>query len=404
MPLTNDDACSAELLAADGTVYTFNNTGATVSLDELSLAPPATGAQTTTGWLNSALNNTTWFRFVAPVSGDVRINNTFINYNGQVAVYDAVNCTNINGFTLLSANDNAIGGTSLAPNFTICGLTPGNVYYLLHDGNTATTGNYSISIIPLNFQVGSVVDVIDVCTGDSADLFTAITGYDAGGIWTAQIPSAGIGLNGSIFNSEGLAYQVFNFEYTLQDGCATDSIIAQVNVSKPSSAGEDGTITVCRNEPVDLLAGLNGNIDLGGSWFNPSNVLMPNSEIIAPNIPGQYNYDYISGNGICPNDTANVLLNVDANCNFNSLEESVFSAITLYPNPSNGVVFISNEGNTGVFDIEVKDLNGRTIMNKRNGVKPSSVSEINLTDKVTGIYFITLRNDDIERTFKVVIQ
>lgn len=404
MPLTNDDVCGAEMLAADGTVYTFNNTGATVTLAELVIAPPATGPQTTTGWINSALDNTTWFRFIAPASGDVRINNTYTNYAGQAAVFDATNCSDFNNFTLVAANDNAIGGTSVAPNFTICGLTPGNMYYLLHDGNSATAGNYSISIIPIDFQVGSVVGVIDVCTGDTADLFTAITGYDAGGIWTAQIPSAGIGLNGSIFNSEGLAYQVFNFEYTLQDGCASDSIIAQVNVSRPSSAGEDGTITVCRNEPVDLLAGLNGNIDLGGMWYNPSNVLMPNSEITAPNIPGQYNYDYISGNGICPNDTANVLLNVDANCNFNALEETLFSAITLYPNPSNGVVFISNEGNTGVFDIEVKDLNGRTIMNKRNGVKPSSVSEINLTDKVTGIYFITLRNEDIERTFKVVIQ
>jgi hypothetical protein len=305
---------------------------------------------------------------------------------------------------LIAANDNAIGGTSLAPNFTICGLTPGNLYYLLHDGNTATVGNYSISITPIDFQVGSFVGVIDVCTGDTADLFEGIAGYDAGGIWTAQIPSAGIGLNGSIFNSEGLAYQVFNFEYTLSDGCASDSIIAQVNVSRPSSAGEDGTITVCRNEPVDLLAGLNGNIDLGGTWYNPSNVIMTSSEIFAANIPGQYNYDYISGNGICPNDTANVLLNVDANCNFNSLEENAFTSISLYPNPSNGLVYISNDATSGNFDVEVKDLNGRSIMNKRNGVKPASVTEIDLTGKVTGIYFITLRNDESERTFKVVIQ
>lgn len=68
------------------------------------------------------------------------------------------------------------------------------------------------------------------------------------------------------------------------------------------------------------------------------------------------------------------------------------------------MVYIANDATSGNFDVEVKDLNGRSIMHKRNGVKPASVTEIDLTGKVTGIYFITLRNDDSERTFKVVIQ
>ena len=76
MPLTTDTVCGAELLTVDGTVYTFNNTGATVSFDESNIAPPATGAQTTDGWANSTLNNTTWYKFIAPASGSIRVNAT----------------------------------------------------------------------------------------------------------------------------------------------------------------------------------------------------------------------------------------------------------------------------------------------------------------------------------------
>jgi hypothetical protein len=257
---------------------------------------------------------------------------------------------------------------------------------------------------PIVLEAGSFTNVLNVCSGDTINLWTGITGFDTGGTWTAELASAGTGIyNDSMFSSAGLAYQVFNFEYRVIDGCAYDSIVGQVDIYGPSSAGGDGTLTVCRNQPVDLLAGLTGNVDLGGTWYDPSNNPITNSEIISSNIPGQFNFDYITGNGVCPDDTANVLVTVDASCNYLSLEETVISSMNVYPNPTNGVVYIQTTV-SGSATIEVTDIEGRVIMKASDVSFGTSPFQIDLDKNISGMYFIKVSNNSIERNFKVIVQ
>ena len=333
----------------------------------------------------------------------MRINNTAINYAGQAAVYTTQGCVDYGLFTLVAANDNEIGGSSVAPNFTVCGLTPGAEYYLMIDGSTATTGNYSVRMTPIVLEAGSFTSLQNVCSGDTVNLWNGITGFDNGGLWTAELPSAGTGIfNDSMFSSAGLAYQVFNFEYRVVDGCAYDSIVGQVEIYGASSAGGDGTLTVCRNEPVDLLAGLTGNVDFGGTWYDPSNNAIANSEIISSNIPGQFNYDYITGNGVCPDDTANVLVTVDASCNYLSIEETFITTMNVYPNPTNGVVYLQSVV-TGKATIEVTDIEGRIVLESSDVSLGSSPYMIELDKKISGMYFIKVSNETAERNFKVIV-
>jgi hypothetical protein len=401
MPLSNDTVCGAQMLPVDGVSYVFNNTGATVTAGENTIAPPTTGAQTTTGWLNSTLNNTLWYTFVVPASGNVRVNNTAINYAGQAAVYTTAGCFDYGLFALNSANDNEIGGTSVAPNWTVCGLTPGDTAYLLIDGSTATAGNFAISISAINLNAGGVNNVVDICSGDSVNLFNTINNYDNGGVWTATIPAAGTGIyNDSMFASAGLAYQVFNFEYRLTDGCAFDSIVGQVSIFRPSSAGNDGTVTVCRNEPFDLLAGLSGNVDVGGTWYDPSNNALADSWLTAGNIPGQFNYDYITGNGVCPNDTSNVLVTVDASCNYLEVNEMAFEGVTIYPNPTNGIVFISTASKN--LNYVIVDVNGRAIESPISTTS-TTTHEIDLGKHQPGVYFIKVTSEEYIKVFRIVL-
>ena len=427
MPISNDTVCGAEELMVDGTVYIFDNTGATVTTGETGIVPSQTGYNVTDlpsmGWGQPTLQRTTWFTFTAPASGSMRFSGEDIDtYWSQIGIYEAPICNDFNTFNLVAASDQAnvnittIGNTTtidtikVAPNFTICGLTPGATYYIMHDSwagaNGATTlqGQYSISMTPINLEAGTFVNVLDACTGTSVVLFDGITGYQPAGAWTAELAPAGTGLTDSLFNTSGLGYQVYNFEYRVTDGCAYDSIVSQVQIFPLSSAGTDGSITVCRNEPVDLLSGLGGNVDLGGSWYNPSNQLMPSSAINASNIPGLFNYDYITGNGVCPDDTANVLLTVDGSCDYLNVQEMTFSSMSLFPNPTNGLVFITNEGNSDVFNYEVLDMDGRVIASKANAINGSSTTTIDLTGKVTGMYMIRVYNGNAEKVFRVVLQ
>jgi hypothetical protein len=404
MPLQNDTVCGAEMLNLN-TTYTFNNTGATVSLDEINIAPPATGAQTTTGWINSTLNNTLWFKFVAPASGRVRINSTSTNYNGQSAVYDVALCSDFNNnFDLIAANDNEIGGPSLAPNYTVCGLTPGNTYYIMHDGATGTGGNFGIKITEIVLDAGLSNPLSNICYGDTINLYTTINSFATGGSWSAPLASSNASIyNDSLFTSVGLAYQVFDFEYRIVDGCAYDTIISQVKIFAPSNAGEDGTITACKNEPVDLLSGLTVNADFGGNWFDPSNNPIANSQVTTGNFPGSYNYDYIVGNGVCPDDTANVVINVGT-CNWLDITEETFAGVEVFPNPTNGVVFVAASMNAGNFSYEVTDANGRVIAEAINGVIAAATTSIDLSKVETGVYFIQLSNATAKKVYRIVVQ
>jgi hypothetical protein len=252
----------------------------------------------------------------------------------------------------------------------------------------------------IDLEAGTANPVVNVCAGDSVDLFTAITGNQANGVWTAQLASAASGLNGSTFQSAGLAFQTFNFQYRLTDGCAYDSIIGQVKIFPPSSAGSDGTVTVCRNQPVDLLFGLGGNVDLGGQWYNPSNVTIAQSQINSSNIPGQYNYVYITGNNVCPDDSATVLVNVLSSCNWLGLDELSSSSVTLYPNPTTGNLNVQLNA-IETINAVVYDAQGKLILtanNLKNG------STIDLSAVETGIYMVHLNAENASMIQRVIKQ
>ncbi len=402
MPLTNDSTCLAEVLPVDGTPYTFDNTGATTQVNEATIAPPTTGFNTTDGWGNSNIDFTTWFTFVAPTSGSVFISGKDVGFDGQIAVYDVTDCGDFTTYTLLAANDDAIDFSSAAPDFSVCGLTAGNTYYLMHDSwSSFTTGQYSISLREIVVEAGATTGLIDVCSGDTVNLFNGMAGQDAGGVWSEMVPTAGF--TDSIFPSAGLAYQVFDFEYVVTDGCAADTSLQQVQIYGPSSAGNDGTITVCQNEPLDLLSGLSGNVDLGGDWYDPSNNAT-SSSITASAIPGSFNYDYITSNGVCPADTSNIEVIVSASCDFLNTQELFFGEMSVFPNPSNGIVNITNFGSTDVFSYEITDVKGSVIGGSTSAINGSSTTEIDLEGLETGIYLIEVYNDSARKTFRIVLQ
>ena len=400
MPLTNNDVCGAETIPVDGENYIFNNTGATIDPNDLGIVPPATGANTTDGWFNSTLNLTTWFKFTAPNSGDVRINCTNINYNGQIAVYNNSNCQTLNLNQLVGANDNEINGTSVAPNFTLCNLIPGNTYFMLFDAFISTPGNYSISISEIILNAGTQGAQLDVCYGDTVNLFDGITGNDAEGVWTQQIPT--LGLQDSLFVTTGLASVVFNFTYTLTDGCADDAVNATVKVFSPSSAGNDGSLTLCKNEPFSLLNGLSGNVDIGGTWYNPQNQVLGSSIDTASNFPGQFNYDYIVSNGICPADTANILVIVDPSCDYLASLGELQASLLIYPNPTSTELTLDFGFNAANVNYILYDINGKIVLAENEIAFQNGKYIVGTAGILPGMYMLHINSKENNQVYRII--
>ena len=396
MPISNDNPCGAHPITVGAPGLLYNNTGATVSAEELGIVPPVTGAQTTTGWANDALNHTTWFKFTAPASGNVRIDATGVEYNGQIGVYFGADCSILPSFTLEGANDNEIDGTSEAPNFTVCGLTPGAEYYVMHDGS-GTAGNYTIEISEVSVYAGVEGEVLEICYGESTNLFLGIANYTLGGEWIATSPA--VVLQGNTFNSTDYASQTYTFNYVVSDGCAVDQATSTVVVYAAPSAGQDGSITVCLNEPFVLWNGLSGNIDANGTWYNASNNAIAAAQDTSGNLAGQFNYDYIVTSPVCPSDTSNVLVVVDGSCDFTASIEENQMGLSMYPNPTSGVLQIT-KSQIGAASVEVLDLNGKVLQN-------SAMQQhllLDLTAYPRGMYMVKVQMNGVSIIERIAVQ
>jgi hypothetical protein len=243
----------------------------------------------------------------------------------------------------------------------------------------------------------------DVCRLDEViDLNTIITPGQTNGEWSfAANPSV---LNGSEVTVTGLPNGTYQAMYVVTTACTADTAYADFEVFGASMAGEGGVLTVCKNEPFNLLNALSGTVDLGGTWYDPNNQPLPASEDVASNFPGNFNYDYIVSNGVCPFDTANVLVIVDGSCDYLSLEDLSSGNWKLYPNPTRDIFYIEVDGISENYDVTVQDVDGKTIELLSKAITQNGIYSISLSDMVTGVYFVTISNENGQKSFRVLKQ
>lgn len=156
----NDSPCDAISILTDGTVVDGSNLGATVDLAEV--APPDGDCSANFSWcdgdgVNGQLDATVWYSFAAPESGGVEVTtcNPNTDFDTQIAIYSAEDCSDYSTFALLAANeDYDVSGSCdaqslFASRVSVCGLTAGTIYYVQVDGYGGAIGNLSLSITPL---------------------------------------------------------------------------------------------------------------------------------------------------------------------------------------------------------------------------------------------------------------
>jgi hypothetical protein len=137
---TNDLPCNAEALTL-GVQAAGNNS-----------CTSATGEPGVPGCWSTGVRNTVWYSVVAPASGQLRIRTFPTNsgnplQNPQIAVYTGA-CGP--GMTFVGCNDNApsCGGyTQFYSNLELTGLTPGQTYFIVVDGNGNSIGTFEILAI-----------------------------------------------------------------------------------------------------------------------------------------------------------------------------------------------------------------------------------------------------------------
>ena len=278
----------------------------------------------------------------------------------------------------------------------------GNVYIAFHIPPGGLDGYYLYIddvCIDVCMPVAGIDGEVDVCHSEgTVDLNTVITSPYTNGTWSFDTyPSI---LNGSLFDVSMLANGSYDVMYVVTTACTSDTTIATVNVHNPSSAGENGTITACKNQMIDLYGGLSGTVDFGGTWYTPNGTAMTGSYFQTGTTIGQSIYKYIVDGG-CGTDTSEVLLNIQ-NCDFLGLEDvSVLENVSIAPNPNTGNFQII--GIPGMnYTYEVIDVNGRTVRPAQ--VITSTVTDVNITGAERGVYIIRITGNDSEKMIRVIKQ
>jgi hypothetical protein len=242
----------------------------------------------------------------------------------------------------------------------------------------------------------------NVCqTTGLVELNDLITINDPYGSWVFTPNQVAI-VNDTMFNPQFVLAGTVSVDY-ITTGCLEDTASALITIYPASNAGVDGAITACKNEPIDLVSGLTGTVNMGGDWYNPSNTMMPNSQIITGSTQASFNYQYIVGNGVCPDDTSMVVVNVITTCDWLSVDENEFESVNLYPNPSTGLVYIESTLSTSSFHLVITDVNGRVVKTGNNSIT-NGLNTVDLNDVQRGTYFFKLSNESAEKVYRVVIQ
>ncbi|MEN9743450.1 MAG: hypothetical protein RLZZ65_1255, partial [Bacteroidota bacterium] len=192
------------------------------------------------------------------------------------------------------------------------------------------------------------------------------------------------------------------FNYVVSDGCAVDQATSTVTVHAMPSAGQDGSITVCLHEPIDLLLGLGGNVDFNGTWFNPSNQAMASNLDTSGNIGGQFNYDYVVTNAYCPNDTSNVVVTVDASCDYTANVDELANAWNVFPNPTSSFIQIELGAEFSNATVQIIDQNGKVL--KTQEMHALQMNKLDIQSLATGIYTLRLSNGSMSSMKRIVKQ
>jgi hypothetical protein len=244
---------------------------------------------------------------------------------------------------------------------------------------------------------------VDACRLDELTNLNDIVvkGQEENGYWSFPSNEALI-VDDTLFNVNLVPTGSYEVLWVVVGGCTNDTTVATITVFPPSSAGNDGTIEACRNQPINLFDGLNGNLDLGGVWYDPSNAPLAGAITTTSNIPGSFNFLYITSNGICPADTSLVEVIVDGTCDHLSLGSEDFTEMTVFPNPATDVLNINVSSNTGAMKIEVTDINGRIVLADASALANSESATLSIAHLEKGVYTLRIFSIEGQRTFKIV--
>ena len=150
--------------------------------------------------------------------------------------------------------------------------------------------------------------------------------------------------------------------------------------------------------PVILTPRQDDSSKNGYDWFLDNTLENYTTQAILPLESGDY--QVIVYNGGCPSDSSdsyNYIVGI------NDLAGN--PEITLYPNPTDGKLFMSFEKPFKDLRLSVINMEGQVVLSRLlNDVPKGFITQLDLGEVPSGLYFIKFTNKEISRTARIIVR
>jgi hypothetical protein len=109
-------------------------------------------------------------------------------------------------------------------------------------------------------------------------------------------------------------------------------------------------------------------------------------------------------NGVCPADTATVLVVVDAGCDFTAGMETLAGSFAVYPNPTSDNLNVENGLGLTIDRIELLDMSGRVVLVAQKGTFNNELAQISVQNLTTGVYTLKMTAGTQTFTSRIIKQ
>lgn len=204
-------------------------------------------------------------------------------------------------------------GTASSGLFVPGTSAPGTYTYVVSAQSPCVNDTALVTVIQSTAANAGCNAALQICSSSSAVPLISLLGCSPqpGGIWTFGV---GGPVHGPIFDPA--IHTSGTYVYTINGAPPCPNAVAQVQITRvvAPSAGTDGAVSACVNDPsIVLINFLGGSPTSGGTWTNLNNAGTLNNGVLNLSgvAQGTYNYRYITpGQGPCASDTAFVTVNV----------------------------------------------------------------------------------------------
>ncbi len=235
-------------------------------------------------------------------------------------------------------------------------------------------------------QVLAAADNPETCEGEEVTL-TAVGDGSYNYIW-AHGPS------GAVVKHSPNTTTTYSVTGINSFGCHADATVEVTVHPAPMVTAAASSTDACAGDALTLSGG--GAINYQWTSVNDSTIYLGNPVIIYPTASGQYILSGTDANGCAGTDMIVVGVNECTGLAENGSAEK----FRIFPNPTAGSFVVETAG-TGVVTISVKDVTGRTMMEKESG---ESRTKMDISNLAAGIYHVCVIADGKTEVIKLIKQ